>query len=100
MKRLSYVAITNATISAADASYDAKRLKHEISSGLDILTAEIVYDKIEEPAPGELGKEVYQIAGAVQSDDVKMFIPTSMYVRMGAVLNLGFATDKAQFNNE
>lgn len=100
MKRLSYVAITIATISAADASYDAKRLKNEISSGLDILTAEIVYDKIEEPAPGELGKEVYQIAGAVQSDDVKMFIPTSMYVRMGAGLNLGFATDKAQFNNE
>jgi hypothetical protein len=67
---------------------------------LDILSAETIYEEIEEPAPGELGQEVYEVAGAVQSDDVKMFIPTTMYVRLGAGLNLGFATDKAKYQGE
>ncbi|MBQ2859321.1 MAG: hypothetical protein IJE82_03080, partial [Alphaproteobacteria bacterium] len=83
MKKLSYIVIGMFMANAADAAYDAKMFQREISSGLDILTAETIYEGIEEPAPGELGQEVYEVAGAVQSDDVKMFIPTTMYVRLG-----------------
>jgi len=100
MKKLSYIVIGMFMANAADAAYDAKMFQREISSGLDILTAETIYEGIEEPAPGELGQEVYEVAGAVQSDDVKMFIPTTMYVRLGGGLNLGFATDKAKYQGE
>ncbi len=100
MKKVSYILVGLIFSTGANATYDAKTFQNEISSGLDILTAEVTYKEIIEPAPGELGAEVYQVANAVKSDDVKMFIPTSMYVRMGAGLNLGFATDKAKYQGE
>ncbi|MBP5707830.1 MAG: hypothetical protein J6W79_02430, partial [Alphaproteobacteria bacterium] len=45
---------------------------------------------------GELGYDVYGSVGVVDSSDTRMFIPTSMYVRGGGGLNLGFASSKAE----
>ncbi len=81
----------------ANANYDAAKFQAEVLEGLDLIGARDTIDITPVDAPGELGREVYEIAGAVQPDDIQLFIPTSMYVRLGGGLNLGFATDKAQF---
>lgn len=90
--------LATATIyGGAYASYDHTKFQAEILEGLDLIGARDTIDTTPVAAPGELGREVYEIAGAMNPDDIQMYIPTSMYMRMGAGLNLGFATDKAQF---
>lgn len=84
----------------ANASYDADKFQSEVRTGLDIVGARATYDVIQDAAPGELGMEVYETADAVQNDDIKMFIPTSMYMRLGGGLNLGFATDSATYGGQ
>ncbi len=84
----------------ANAAYSDRAFRSEISRGLDIVSAQANVDIVEDAAPGELGLEVYQTTNAVDTRDVKLFIPTSMYVRGGAGLNLGFATDKAKFGGK
>ncbi len=84
----------------ANAAYSDRTFRSEISRGLDIVSAQANVDIVEDAAPGELGLEVYQTTNAVDTRDVKLFIPTSMYVRGGAGLNLGFATDKAKFGGK
>ena len=82
--------------SNASAQYSDKKFQGEVLTGLDIITIpEIINGP--EPAPGELGFAVYETVGAVNPDDMKLYIPTSMYVRMGGGLNLGFATDSADY---
>lgn len=85
---------------SANAAYSDRAFRAEVSRGLDIVSARANVDVVEDAAPGELGLEVYQTVNAVDTRDVKLFIPTSMYVRGGAGLNLGFATDKAKFAGE
>ncbi len=99
MKKISCFAVLMVLASTfgANANYDAGKFRAEVLEGLDLIGARDTIDTTPVDAPGELGREVYEIAGAVQPDDVQMFIPTSMYVRLGGGLNLGFATDKAQF---
>ncbi len=100
MKILSFVAgasVVAATFSSAGAASRDAQFRREILTGLDIIEARAHADTVENAAPGELGLEVYQFENAVQNDDVKLFIPTSMYVRAGGGLNLGFATNKAGF---
>lgn len=99
MKKISYIGILLAVVGMQDAqaAYDDAKFQAEVLEGLDLIGARATIDVTPELAPGELGREVYEIAGAVTADDIQMFIPTSMYVRMGGGLNLGFATDKAQF---
>ena len=99
MKKISYVGLILATfgIANANASYDDAKFMNEIGRGLDLIGAETTVTEIEEPAPGELGAEVYEFAGSVSDEDTQMFIPTDMYMRIGAGLNLGFATDRAKF---
>ena len=84
----------------ANAAYSDRAFRSEISRGLDIVSAQANVDIVEDAAPGELGLEVYQTTNADDTRDVKLFIPTSMYVRGGAGLNLGFATDKAKFGGK
>ena len=72
----------------ANAAYSDRAFRSEISRGLDIVSAQANVDIVEDAAPGELGLEVYQTTNAVDTRDVKLFIPTSMYVRGGAGLNL------------
>ncbi len=81
----------------ASAAYSDRQFKSEVTRGLDIIGAHANVNIIEDAAPGELGLEVYQTVNAVDTNDLKLFVPTSMYVRAGAGLNLGFATDKAKF---
>lgn len=81
----------------ANAAYSDRAFRSEISRGLDIVSARANVEVVKDDAPGELGYEVYQTVDAVDMRDVKLFIPTSMYVRGGGGLNLGFATDKAKF---
>lgn len=52
---------------------------------------------------GEMGHEVFYDERPVtydEDDDYRLFIPTSMYMRMGGGMNLGFATKKARVGDE
>ncbi len=97
MKKTLVFAILMASTGANAAMYDADKFRNEILVGIDMIGARSTINDTPINAPGELGREVYEIAGAMNPDDIQMYIPTSMYVRMGGGLNLGFATDKARF---
>lgn len=99
MKKISAFAIIAAIVgtTGAYANYDDSKFRAEVLEGLDLIGARATVEEIQEPAPGELGQEVYQVADAVVATDTRLYIPTSMYMRMGGGLNLGFATDKAKF---
>lgn len=101
MKKISCLGIILALVGTYDASatYSSSKFQAEVLQGLDIIGARATIDETPTVAPGELGREVYEIVGASDSDGMRMFIPTSMYMRMGGGLNLGFATDHAQYNN-
>ena len=100
MRKISYFGILAIILpSVAMAGYSDKQFKAEVGEGLDLISARANVDVIPDVAPGELGADVYQTVGAVNNPDIRMFIPTTMYVRAGAGLNLGFATDQAKFNN-
>ena len=77
-------------------AYTDKQFRNEILTGVDIISARVNADVIPDTAPGALGADVYQTVGAVDTSDTRLFIPTTMYVRMGGGLNLGFATDQAK----
>ncbi len=79
------------------AATNADLFTDEVSKGLDLISAELTVDTIPDDAPGELGADVYRTADAMKPTDTRMFIPTSMYMRAGGGLNLGFATTKASF---
>lgn len=48
---------------------------------------------------GELGQEVFYDMPSAERTDYEMFIPTTMYVRMGGGINLGLATTDARVEN-
>lgn len=82
--------------SAAHGGYDDRQFRREVLQGLDIVGAQRNADVIADPAPGALGLEVYQVYNETPSDDTAMFVETSMYLRGGAGLNLGFASDRGR----
>jgi hypothetical protein len=102
MKKISVLAIFAALTSVFDAhaAYSDSKFRAEVIEGLDLIGARETFSTIEEVAPGELGREVYQVADAVDASDMRLYVPTSMYMRMGGGLNLGFVTDKAQFDGK
>ena len=51
-------------------------------------------------AYGELGQEVFYDETPAKNEDYNIFIPTTMYVRMGGGLNIPGATKKARFDGE
>ncbi len=100
MKKISYICLTALFLCVpAFAAYDDASFQAEVLEGLDLISARANLG-VSEVAPGELGADVYQFAGAVQTDDSQLFIPTSLYLRMGGGINLGFATDKAKVNDK
>lgn len=99
MKKTLVLTFFMATFCAQAATYDADKFRREILTGVDMIGARATVDETPINAPGELGYEVYETIDAVTSDEIKLYIPTSMYLRMGGGLNLGFATDRATFNN-
>ncbi len=101
MKKISYLGLVVAMIAtSANAGYSDKKFRSEVLQGLDIIGARANVDVVPDAAPGELGLEVYETVDAVDASDVRVFIPTSMYMRAGGGLNLGFATDKARFDGK
>lgn len=100
MKKISYLAVALATLygAGADAAYEAGKFQAEVVRGLDIISANETFENIPVAAPGALGMEVYQTV-TEPDDAVQMYVPTDMYVRLGGGLNLGFATDKAEYDN-
>lgn len=102
MRKISYLGLLLAVCGAthAYADYDDAKFMREVGRGLDLISAETTIPVIVDEAPGELGAEVYEFAGAVSDPDTQMFIPASMYMRIGGGLNLGFATDKALFQDK
>lgn len=98
MNKISCFLIAAAVLptNVAYGTYSDKIFQSEIREGLDIVGAKRNADVVPDAAPGALGGEVYEYIGAVDTN-TRIFIPTTMYVRMGGGLNLGFATDQAQF---
>ncbi len=100
MKKISYLSFLAALlITPAMAEYSNEKFQAEILEGLDLVG---VRENIDKPdlAPGELGLDVYQTANSGYNPDVKLYIPTTMYVRAGGGLNLPFATSKAKVGTE
>lgn len=98
MRKISYIGLLSVLLAGpAMATYSDEMFRNEIAEGVDLVGARANVDK-PDAAAGELGLDVYQTADAGTNDDVQLFIPTSMYMRAGAGLNLPFATDAAQLN--
>jgi hypothetical protein len=95
MKNITYFATALCLLCATNASatYSDKQLKKEVLTGLDVLVAPITPASAE----GELGLEVYETEDAMSDTDTKMYIPTSMYIRMGGGMTSDFATSKANY---
>lgn len=102
MKKISCFLVLAVTLanSVANAAYDDKKFTAEISKGLDLISAKKTFEYVQDEAPGELGREVYEFVGAVESDDTRLFIPTTHYLRMGGGYNLGFMSTKAIYSNQ
>ena len=123
MKKVSYFLVAMA-VCAFGADANARSLTSEIRSGLknqsgqssararsaqgrisNYATGPLVYQPLtsEDVGPGEMGREVFYDEKPVVQDeenDFRLFIPTSMYMRAGAGMNLGFATKKARVADE
>ena len=100
MKKISYLGILSVLLATpAFAEYSDEQFRAEVLEGLDLVAARANVD-VPDPAPGELGLDVYQTADAGYNSDIQMFIPTSMYIRAGGGFNLGFATDKAKIGDK
>lgn len=100
MKKISYMTLLMifCSLTYANASnYTDKKFKNEVASGLDIVVAPTLAKTIPDDVPTELGFAVYEHIGAVANDNIQVFIPTTMYVRMGGGINLDFATDSANY---
>ena len=99
MKKTSYTfLLALVVVLPANAASHRGQFVREVRRGADIVGTAKNIDT-PDAAPGELGLDVYQSVGVAKNPDVRMFIPTTMYVRAGGGLNLGFATDKANFGN-
>lgn len=90
------VAILMGITESAYATHTNRQFRAEIAEGLDVVGAKLNADVIPDDAPGELGLEVYRTVDSVDSSNIRIFVPASMYMRAGGGLNLGFATDYAK----
>lgn len=110
MKKISYFVAFCAMFSGfagADAASQTSIFKTEVRKGLgsdrNYATGRVRNDSLNGTiAYGEMGREVfYDVKDTKASDDeYSLFIPTSMYVRMGGGMNLGVATKKARDGGE
>lgn len=101
MKKTSYIFASLAAVmavGAADARPDDRAFRNEMKRGVDLVVTRSTISTYLEDAPGELGYDVYQKYETVRDGDVRMFIPTTMYVRGGGGMNLAFATMPAKIN--
>ena len=98
MKKI-YVLLMCIAAMPANAYNSRRQFVSEVHRGVDVVGT---VHKIDLPgdAPGELGLDVYQSERFTDSPEIRMFIPTDMYVRMGGGFNLDFATSKADFGDK
>ena len=97
MKKIFYfIVLGGLFFTEAFAANEQDRFKAEVLEGLDLISVRENINSVPE-AKGELGLDVYQTMDNVQNDGMQVFIPVSMYLRAGAGLNLGFATDKVEY---
>lgn len=98
MKKISYFCLMAAiTVPGVADAANNKKFQSEIHRGLDIVTVRETVDVLATAdAPGELGYEVYQTIDTVDASDVRVFVPTTMYMRAGGGLNIGAATSAAK----
>ena len=80
----------------AASPYNNKNIQRELSRGLDVYVAPELA-KNPDIAYGELGENVYEYQGTSETKNIQLYIPTSMYVRMGAGINLNLATEMANY---
>ena len=110
MKKISFFAIVCAGLALAgnaDAASSRRAFRHEVLSGLKP-NQTVTYNQKNLDATaasyagvyGELGQEVMYDEIPATNEDYNLFIPTSMYVRMGGGLNIAGATKKARMGNE
>lgn len=93
----------------------ANRFKTEVLNGLPVVRTVPTYDAPTNDsgimtvdataasyagAYGELGQEVFYDESPANAEDYKIFIPTTMYVRMGGGLNIAGATKRARVDGE
>lgn len=100
MKKLSYLAVIMILCGFADANasnYSDKKFKGEVASGLDLVVAPTLAKTRPTDITTELGFAVYEHVGAISDNKTKVFVPATMYVRMGGGINLDFATDSADY---
>lgn len=100
MKKISCLVVAMLVAMPAHAKYSNRQFRNEVARGIDIVGAELNANVVPDDAPGALGLDVYQKVGTADNSGITMFIPTSMYVRAGAGLNLPFATDCAGFDGK
>lgn len=111
MKKISYFAIICAGLAVcgnADAARRGDTFRGEILNGLNTRRA-VTYTQTKTVdataasyagAYGEMGQEVLYDESPAKNEDYNMFIPTTMYVRMGGGLNISGATKKARVGAE
>lgn len=102
--RLTVLCVGICACAAANAAGRSGRFRGEVRDGLDV-GAQYNSKRVDATsasyagAYGQMGQEVlYNVKPAASYD--KIFIPTTMYVRMGGGINISGATKKARFNGE
>lgn len=100
MKKIYCLLLAVLMMAPAYAGFDADDFLGEVTRGVDVVAASHIAPNAVKEAPGSLGGEVYEFAGIIDDTNMRVFVPTSMYVRMGGGLNLGFASSHAVFNGD
>lgn len=101
MKKVSFVALICAFVFGmdADAARYSPRFGGEVRDGIDIVVVRETFDETPAPAPGELGRDVYETSDAMADSSLGVFIPTTMYMRMGGGMNIGAASSAAKLGD-
>lgn len=101
MKKIISFAIICAAIVpvAANAARPPKRFGGEVRDGIDIVVVRDTFDETPMPAPGELGRDVYETSDAMAESNLGIYIPTHLYVRMGGGMNVGAASTSAKLGD-
>lgn len=98
MKKVSFIALFCAAVCAtnADAARYSPRFGGEVADGIDMVVVYETFDETPTVAPGELGRDVYETYNT--TSDLGVYIPTTMYMRMGGGLNIGAFTKDAELD--
>jgi len=82
----------------ANAGNSRRQFVSEVRRGVDVVGAARNINMPDE-APGELGLDVYQSTGVADSAEIRMFIPTDMYMRAGGGIVIDSASSRAEFGD-